>query len=510
MIISLLVINKGYGQDFEPATMPETDVGATSVDVRCIGNDVFTDGNDVFRVSVWDDLSTNPGLAWEVDYQSNFYSGWITLQNTSDIIDPDVVITTDGTEIYALVAYHDFGAPDYYLDLYMWRNTGSWEFVWISTTNFFPGEELTTFMNIDADTEGRFVIVVDRLTKILIFSGEVAAGAVSFNNSMQNVGVGDGSYPDICLYNDLAGNVLAHVSYVNTNGDLVVSTHDYNSPSAGGLFQIGSVLNSPQAGFDFFFPRIACANAAGGDTDWTVVMEEHDGNVYYIVGFNGSAPNTPIYYNDGSAISGVPLHEVPNTLPVVAYDNHNNVWVGWTFNDLGVSYPYNDQLYAMYPIVLPCDQQAIVTASEYWQVPTFAINSDVIPLLALAGRYGTSEFYLTYYSFIAGSGISEEIYNKQIDPGIVSHLRTSMQQIPPENVKVPLSEQIANCAEGDVWVRAKLYDLTGRIVGSDRIENFTLNIRQLAERAGLKHGNIYLLKLETENFAPVTRLYHHH
>lgn len=506
MIISVLYINPANAQ-WVTANEQEDPVGATPVATRCIGNDILQDGADVFRVSVWSDLNLQPGLHWEVDYQGTTWIASTTYQNTNSIIDPDVSLTTEGGDIYALVAYHDFSANEYYLDVFTWQNNGgTWEFGISSSYNFYSGTLITT-MNMDADGYGGFVITLDDNSSVYVVTGGVSGGAATFNNGGSAVLIADGSYPDVCVYNDGNSNVV-HLTYVEISGsnldNLIINLHNQIYLAAGNSTPDLQTSIPPQTtAYDFHNPRIACpAPGVGNKYDCTVVTEESDGVDYFIVGFNDANPTTRIFYNDGALPPLDNLVSQSNHLPVVAYDNQDQVWVGWIYKGIDApTSPFN----AIFPISLRCDFDAQINLTDYLIVPRNLQNDDQVVLLSLAGRNGDDAIYVTTYNFIYQFWDSDEIYNKTITPSFgATSFRTSdagaalntQDQSEYSNLNKFLGARIM----------VSVFDAFGRNVLSDHFEFNSMGDWNNRFSGKLRTNTLYLFRIESANETIVFKL----
>lgn len=474
----------------------ETPVGVATVNSRCIGNDIMYINGDLYSVNVWDDLNNQCGIAWEVDDQSTIYTGNTSFQNSNDIIDPDVALAYDGADIYALVAYHDFGADEYYLDIFTWQPSPTFAFTLSSSTNFYSGP-MTTTLNLDTDGSTGFAIVIDRNTKILAFTGSVSSGSASFNNSGNPVQIGAGYYPDLCIFRD-ASDYVVHLTYVADNSgtldNLIINHHLFSALSSGNGTPANYQSITPGTG-DFHFPRIACPNGSilGDKDDYTVVVQETDGNTYNIVGFNDGSPSTPIYYNDGNFPSPYPINTEPNYLPVVTYDDQNQVWVGWILDNIANSLP---TYISIFPIALKCDFDAQIIGSTYWEVPDYLQDGDEIVLLALAGRFGNDQLLATFHTFISQTqgAISEEIYYKQIVPSTAGGFRLA-NTVGVQSVGLTKSSKLSGFFPQENS-KISIFDLTGRFIGS-----LELNVGSSVGIANHLHefcppGSVYVLRTE--------------
>jgi WD40 repeat protein len=150
------LLNSASYSQFVGASASETNTGV-SVYVSNTGNDILTDGDFTFKVSVWSDLNA-PGIGWYVYDQAgvNTYTGNNGfLSGTIDYA--DVCLVKEGSDIFAVVAWADAQNSCWYSECFQW--TGS-AFTWISYGFLFSGTFGTT-VNIDSDDNGHFVIVFD-------------------------------------------------------------------------------------------------------------------------------------------------------------------------------------------------------------------------------------------------------------------------------------------------------------------------------------------------------------
>ncbi len=313
------------------------------------------------------------------------------------VLDPDVCIVTDGSTVYALVAYYKTSATTrYYYEFFKWVNTGTWTFASGGATAFASGSFSTT-INVDASNAGDFVIIWDDASNnhINVITGGMSAGSAVLNNGGSAVYTGvTGINPDVCIFAG-GGNKRVYYCYLNMSGVLYV---DYDSFSnlASNTPSNSSYNNYSPTG-SWGYPRIACPNTGGSLNDWTVVIDEVVSGSYYIRGktyYNGSFNADT--YNTGVGNSPSDISGYLNIFPAVAYDSRPvtaatyNVWVAWTMDNSTGNIGGATQT-AVYPIAVKCNKQgAIVTGGAYWDIPTSINMNDDIQYVSLAGRYTTN------------------------------------------------------------------------------------------------------------------------
>lgn len=484
IFVLMSLCKNGFGQ-FKNAGYAENGAGV-SVSPNNTGNDILDDGSgDIYRVSVFNDAGTSPGISWEVHYSGNNYTGNLPFSGTSNILHADVSLVYDATDMAynAVVVWFTSAAGGaLYAELFEWDNINTFS---SKGATLLINKSWGTTLNIDANQKGSFVIIADDgSANIYVITGTLAGG-LSLNNSGNHVTIASGAYPDVALYFNGSAKEIAHVTYVDGSSNLIVDDHDLPTNLAFGTSSPNNKLSqAPLSTFNFTTPRIACPDKNYSEYEWTVVAAEIYRNpsfpynhTDYIVGVNsdgGSNITGPTIYNDGTIIYfGIPidLSGVYNYLPVVTYDDNYNtdgIWVGWTFDNSSGMYDDPSSGYTniingtLYPLVLKCDQYAIPNAGDYWQVPTTLGSGDAVDLLSMSGRFANDELYLTYYN-VNSSG---DIYTKRVTASSIGSLRN------PGNFQNTqfsefLNTAFSGCPDND-FLTLNIYDMSGKEVLEQR------------------------------------------
>lgn len=486
LILTVVTINS-FGQFIIPTPLYTEYQTSVTVSPYNTGNDILDYNGDNYAVSVSSDLS-NAGLYW--NYNNGAQTGYAYFAGgVTDIYHADVCLVVDQVtpfDVHAIVGWYyggTGGIPSWYIEDYIWDGVSSFKYV---TSTFVNGGFGTT-LNIDGDDLGNFIMVYDENSTIYALTGDINGGAFNMNNGGNPVpiGINSGTFPDVSIYSDgITGNQIVHLTYVDGNNDLNIEYDTYSNIAANttAFTAWTSPISPGGGGFVISNPRIASPNSSGVYDDWTVVWQEDDRTTaYYIKGLNSNAGSlSTIYtYNDGSlTLSNLPLNDVENWQPVVAYDYNTTptIWVGWNFDNRSGYYNpgggYPDVWASLYPIALKCDNFALPDPSfDYWQVPNYVTDDLEIYPLSLASRYADSDqLLLTYY--LANS--TPEVCNK-ITP---SSSATTFKMGSNIGSTLPVNYI------GDEKFSFILYDLKGN---------------KVLEQKGSKHD---LIKLQYENKLP--------
>ncbi|MBL0343517.1 MAG: hypothetical protein IPP71_23275 [Bacteroidetes bacterium] len=386
------------------------------------GNDILDFGGNNYFVSVSSSLN-NAGLYW------NFNNGSATgyayfASGASDIYHADVCLVVDqnNNEIHAIVGWYyggTLGSPSFYIEDYLWDGSSAFNYV---TSTFVNGTFGTT-LNVDGDDLGNFIMVYDESNTLYALSGDINFGSFNMNNSGNavTIGLNSGLYPDVSIYSDATpGNQIVHLTYVDGSGDLNIEYDTYSNIAANtpSFTAWTGPISPATSGYFISNPRIASPNSSGAYDDWTVVWQEDDRTMtYYIKGLNSKGGSlSAIYtYNDGTYTNSVmPLFDVQNSHPVVAYDYNSTptIWIGWIFDNRTGFYGYMNCFSSLYPIGLKCNDVALPDpAFDYWQVPNIVTNDLEIYPLSLASRYASSDQLLLTYYF---ANSTPEVWNKNV------------------------------------------------------------------------------------------------
>lgn len=463
-IILILYVNNVYSQ-FTSASVTDFGHGVANLATyqpRNTGNDILEFNGDIYGVSVWENISNTPDdlFGWSV----NGSMGLTKFTHDLLVLDPDVCLVTYQDAVYAIVTYF---RGRHYWQVFQWNG-----FTFSSVANaqaFYSGGFGST-LNIDANdhSDGQFCIVWDDPHgDVYAVVGDIASFALNSNVLVYS---GTGTYPDVSLYYDGSNNI-AHITYIDSNGDIVVDDHSYATLASGSAGSLSNVLTvSPQSGLNFYYPRIASPNGNNSSTsDWTVVAEEtnHSGT-YFITGFNNGS-TTSIIYNDGFYVSpSGNLRSTPNYYPSVTYDSNfpsDGIWVGWTYSD-GTS---TDE-----PIALKCDNAAIPVISTYWEVPLNFTTNDYAINMSMAGRYASDELFLTFIAYIINGTTIDDIYITNITgAGNTSSFKFSIPLIGQEK------------KDKDDKFHLKLIDINGKMVMS-----YFGNMNEIYDYLNQYHRNV--------------------
>lgn len=486
-----------YAQFTNP-TLPDQSYSAGTVAGRNTGCDILEYSGDVYRVSVWEPTGTTQSFGWVVNLGATQYVGTLPFTATGAIGDPDVclLIKPITNTIFAAVVYYDITNAEWDLEFYEW-DLPSTQF--IPTTSFFQlaTGPFGTSINIDGNDhpDSEFAIVWDDVNgDIHTTVGDM--GSLVLYNDLTLI---DGIQPDVSLFYD-GNNDIAHLTYINPNGRLVVLDYDFPTLASGSTgTPFTALLEWPtQTGGVYSYPRIASPIGSSGTTsEWTVVVEELDTSPFnsLIVGYNNGVP-APIFYNDGTAPSPANLTAVHNYYVSVCYDsnypNFNGIWVGWQFDDTGANYSYTNQIQkSEYSVVLQCDVTAIPTGSlDYLQVP-FSITTvanDLSGFLSLAGRFVTDELFLTYQNVIInGSSVDDINYKIITGASGISALRGVLNN--DGNISF---DQLNDEAQ----IEMKILGMEGRLLFKKQVSKQDVK-NNLAEFSRCFSSSMYLVSLRS-------------
>jgi hypothetical protein len=455
-----------YGQ-FLPA-LNNDHISGVNVTPFNTGNDILDDGSDTYRVTCFTDGSGTytPGITWDVHYSGSNYLLSIpfslsSLTNPINIFFADVCLVKDPNGVvHAVTAWYvtTMGGNGWEIEDFQWTGTGF-------TSNgltYLGAGTAGTAVNIDSDNNGSFVAVYDdNLTNIYVSTGNFSGSTINVSNAGTPLPLAaQGAFPDVCLYFNYPTETV-HETFVDAiNGDLVVDDYDFPTLN-GGVVSPSSphILDASPTYNGYAHPRIACPTSSGALTDWTIVVEDFSHYNNYILGFNNTTGTTPIIYNDGSIISGATF-SLPNYLPVVTYDTHSYVWVGWNI-DLRPTGLYSAAS-AQFPIVVACDKYSYPTIISpnsgllYYEVPTTPISTnDNEYLLSLSGRFAT-DLYQSYYD----ANILD-IKSKWINTNYVPNLRVDNKIV--DLGQIGITNFLSN-EPSDRLFSFAIYNVTGSLI----------------------------------------------
>jgi len=343
------------------------------------------------------------------------------------------------------------------------------------------------------DSSGNFVIVWDNsFQQIRVRTGSIVGAAPALSLTSCPDPVQYGHSPDVSIVGAFT-NYRVLITYINNSGNLRVGHQSWgnldNNPS--GPCPLGTLLNeNPGAGFFFQYPRIACPVGPIAFPTYEVVVERFKPTgipEYGIRGYNIAGPITTMLIYDYTDLTGIPygfadvLSVVPNHGPAVTYDDHGNIWVGWTMDNdpAGVT----GAIEAQYPIGLICAADgAPQVAGTYWNVPVGVLPGQSKESLSLAGRYATDKLFLTFSDVP-----NDQVWHKVVEnPDGLGHFRFA--QSVTNGISVP----------DDELLTLQLFDLSGRLVYSAKIFNSEINQSVAGITAGMPDG-LYLLRAVAGN-----------
>jgi len=474
-VLIVMVLSYSVKAQFRDAVIPGINAGLTPVAVVNNGNDILDHNNSTYHVTVWDDANgINAGFHWK--YGS--LSGVTMIGAGMQVIDPDICLVKSNTgAIYAVVVFFDNIQSSFIMQSFQW-NASQQQFTLISSYMLAPGN-YNSAINIASNDNGEFAIVWDDaggVIRMAIGRAQVTVPSVVQIGQSLFVDLPNGSQPDVCLYRQASNNYRqVNVVFKHPGGYLEVSFYRWNDLLAGIINPV-PYFRSEMPDLEYQNPRIACPGSVGGNNaDFTVVTEDTDGNsTWYIKVFNNNMCCTPNFgsyiYNNGST-SNSPYNttDIPNTKPVVAYDNqYNMIWVGWNMDNSYGLLSAPGASFGSFPVAMAAGKRGrLEPQARYLYVPsgiTFGSNTG---LLSVSGtRSGTALFSW----FDAGS--SEMYYKTYTHTVNAQQLRQSGQSFGDW-----LNENI-NSGEINITV----YDITGKLVlsvssyPSDIHENLTTKL----------------------------------
>ncbi len=507
ILVTIQSLN-ALGQFIIPSPSFTEDQTSVTVGAYNTGNDILDFGGNNYFVSVSSSIN-NAGLYWNFNNGSATGYAYFAF-GASDIYHADVCLVVDqnNNEIHAIVGWYyggTLGSPSFYIEDYLWDGSSAFNYV---TSTFVNGTFGTT-LNVDGDYLGNFIMVYDESNTLYALSGDINFGSFNMNNSGNavTIGLNSGLYPDVSIYSDATpGNQIVHLTYVDGSGDLNIEYDTYTNIAANtpSFTAWTGPISPATSGYFISNPRIASPNSSGAYDDWTVVWQEDDRTMtYYIKGLNSKGGSlSAIYtYNDGSlTFSSLPLLDVENSLPVVAYDNNTTptIWVGWMFDNRTGYYDattgHPNAYRSLYPIGLKCDDVAQPNPSfDYWQVPNYVIDDIEIYPLSMASRYSSSDQLLLTY-FLA-NGIPE-VWSKIVPSSSTTTFRNGNNLNSSPNVDHTFGEKYT----------LRFYDSMGKKI----LENCGIqeDLLQRINESNFPAG-IYFLQISSDNgkFLNTRKLY---
>ncbi len=316
--------------------------------------------------------------------------------------------------------------------------------------------------------------------------GNYTSGTLT-TNSVVLIGTQSSGYmPDVCLSSQ--SNDRVTYCYLESNM-LYVESDSYVNLSGG--TSTPSNLQTFGGTYTLLMPRIACPNPTlvGNLVDWTVVVDDSDGTTAWEIAghtFNSINGLTNSVYNTGG-FGLIDISGDANYMPVVTYDDQNNIFVGWNFDNRNNSAPTTD---ALYPIVLVCDNDGAATAGRYWDVPTILATGEVKDILSISGKNASDQCLYTYYDF----GNSDINYKSVLGAVAMGSLRSNLSQ---HSVNTNALDYFNN--NKNITILGRIIDKTGKILVEKQTSygEFDVEIYKLLKKYA---SSIYIVEIHTPNF----------
>jgi hypothetical protein len=449
---------------FKEALMPDVTVPLAPVFASNSGNFILDHAGTTYSVTVWDDQAgLNAGLAW----QAGTITGYTTIHPGSLVVDPDVcMVTNNAGQLYALVAYYNASTSQFMLRAFVW-SPGIQQFTPLTPEVLTPGT-FETSINIDASSDGDFFIVWDQAGFLVQAAFGSAIGAMppqlTFPGAVFNLE--SGKSPDVCFFLDNTGFRQVDVAYINTGGYVSMDAYRFDDLLAGAVIP-QYLFRSPAADLIYRYPRIDCpAIGFGSQYEFTIVVEDSDNiGTWYIKSFNSNSccPGiTTNIYNDGtSGNSPFNIADVPNTMPVVSYQNNSDgLVVGWNFdNQFGLLAAPGASV-ARYPVVMSCEKQGTMYPNSYFlNVPPLITFGNQFGLLSVSGRFSASGLY-SYHDGTINNIRFKTVPHSLNTPNLRSHESGSSFEAWLQN------QLTSELQDGNTVLQTFVYDVTGRTVFS--------------------------------------------
>jgi hypothetical protein len=466
--VFVVILGMGNTNDlfaqFQPASLPEMNYGPSMIP-RNTGTDIYTTSSgDIYNVSAYGSpTNSNAGISY------NVRTSTLSINNSIKFSKPDAekvdvcLVHNASGRVFALAVYE--AQNRFYLEVFRWNGTS---FISISNTLFYSVGGTTNFSypNIDGDSNGNFVIVLDDQSYVYAFTGTFVSGHPALNN-LTPLFLDKGDDPDVSLF-DGSNPIRVHIAYAEPRVPSITIS-DYDLPTLVALSDnTVSFVGIGLRNFGTYntmrptYPRIASPTAAfGGPDDFTVVYLEDE---YvdpisrplperYIVGYN-QTNGVPLFqtYNDGSGIfAPFGLQNLNNYFPVVTYNSIGDLYIGWNFLD---NDPTNIRvaLNANHCIVFRLPINGAITGNDCWLVSNGAFSGVSNDLLSIAGRFtevgnGYDGISLTYCN-----QSSNEIVSKIAIPNPTSSLKIA------NSIKIENSD-----FENNELIIVEKYNLLGKL-----------------------------------------------
>ncbi len=448
---------------FKDATVPSYGYGMAPLLTQNTGNDIQDVGGTTYEVMVCDDPNGNNALlGWKVGGST----GFTFIGQGAQILDPDVCLVKNGSGlVYALVVYYDPGSGEFMWQTFNWV-AGQQSFNALTPVSLAAGQYNKT-INIDSEDNGNFAIVWDEpgANIRMAFGQSPVAQLPQLSLGGAVLNLEPGSEPDVCYYRNTSTSFRQiDVVYRNPAGYIIVDFYKLNDLLAGSITPT-QAYRSPAPDLSYRNPRIACPISATGESDdFTVVVEDTDGSsTWYIKSFNANKCCSPTFvttiYNDGSTgYSPYNLTQVPNTRPVVAYDNiDNTVWVTWNLDNMWGLLSAPGAYIGKYPVAIAGDKRSeVIMGSNFLIVPEGLVNNASMTHVSIAGTK-SSKIMFSYIDNTLFEAFSKSIPHL----ASINGLKTSLQH---NSFIAWLNAQELNQEKNKGPYDIKIHDLAGRLL----------------------------------------------
>ncbi|MFM7053819.1 MAG: hypothetical protein ACKO0X_01240 [Bacteroidota bacterium] len=490
LAILFIQISQSASAQFRDAIVPGTTYGITPIAAQNTGNDILDVGSTTYSVNVWDDANgPNSGFGWKVGN----VIGFTPIGSGALVTDPDIaLVKSNSGTVYALVVFHNGNQSNFVLESYQW-NVAQQQFTALLPIVLATG----TFhrsVNIGANDNGEFAIVWDEpgdLVRLAIGRAQTSIPVIVPIGGAPFADLLPGSQPDVCVYrNSSTGFRQVNVVSKHPGNYLEVDFYRWNDLTSG-IINPTPYFRSALPDLSYNNPRIACPPSSGGNqNDFTIVTEDTDGNsTWFIKVMNSNMccqPNFNSYvYNNGTTgNSPYNTTDVPNSRPVVSYDNaYNMIWVAWDIDNSFGLLTAPGAAFGKFPIALTANKRGrLESQSNYLYVPTGVSFGSNTNMISVSGHRSSTAFF-TYMD-----GNNNQAFFKN-NPHVLNtpQLRTTSNTSLGEWI-----EQLQNISK----LQVNWFDLSGRIIESQVISAMEINETELKKQFHLRNG-IYLLDIRT-------------
>ncbi len=462
-ILAITVVSMSFNMvqaQFRDASVPSYSAGISPISASNTGNDILDLSGITYEVTVWDDINgNNSGMLWKTGGST----GSFPIGNGSGVVDPDVCFVKNNVGlVFALVAYFDSNNNEFMLQQFFWSSVQQ-NYVPSNPVVIWQGM-LNNSINIGSNDVGDFAIVWDepgdQINMVVGVTG--GGGAPQLSNGGNVFNLLSGSQPDVAVYRNMSTNYRqVDVAYIEPTGNILVDFYNMTELISG-IINPDPFYRAPAPDLAYNNPRIACpGSAAGSQNDFTVVAEDTDGNSTWLIkGFNSNACCIPPFnitiYNDGtSGNSPFNISNVPNSAPVVSYDNQYLLtWVSWNVDNSWGLISSPGATASSFPVAMAADRKAqLYPNSNYLYVPAGNNNGSVASNVSISGNKSSNAIF-SYHE-----GIMYEVFTKTIPhQQFPSQLRNSD---PFNNIHEFVNSVTAN---GGSVIDVTTYDMLGRTI----------------------------------------------